>query len=311
MNLCDVMLSLASAKFGAAPTPTSIELTAAPDRVCLRLRRGSTLDQSRQTEARKRGAAGPHLQAELGQPAHLCEPRPRYRPARGRRRRLRAHQRPLRPDCDHRRLGEGSGLRHRRLHAGGGPAAGGLARRIATVRTLPGPSGTAQTARPARLYPVTRVFHGAGSVEDLPGNADASPRRPPRQFLSGREGRRRRVHQRGRTGPGAVRVAGGGGDRQRAHPPGRAAGEGGPGGARRNFARGGGGLRCQNRTSVEVQPGGETDCRGSAPAGPLPGATARGHHLPARRRAGNCSGRIPAGAGVERRDHGARRGDRA
>ena len=74
-----------------------------------------------------------------------------------------------------------------------------------------------------------------------------------RQLLSRREGGRAGVHGRGRGGPGAVRLAGGDGDRQRPHAPRRAAGPGRPGGPGRHLAGRGGGVRCQQRPAGVVQ----------------------------------------------------------
>ena len=62
---------------------------------------------------------------------------------------------------------------------------------------------------------------------------------------------------------------------------------------------GGGGLRCQDRPSGVAQSGGEADCGGPAPAGPLPGAAAGGHEVPAGRRTGDLIGRVSPGASAE------------
>ena len=96
--------------------------------------------------------------------------------------------------------------------------------------------------------------------------------------------------------PGAVRVPGRGGDRQRPPAPSRAAGAGRPGGPGRYLPGGRRGLRCPDRPSGLAQPGGEADRRRAGPAGPLPGAAARGPVLAACRRAGDLHGHLaPAG----------------
>ena len=129
-------------------------------------------------------------------------------------------------------------------------------------------------------------------------------------FLGEKEGGAR-VHGGGRGGPGAVRLAGGDGGRQRAHAPRRAAGPGRPGGPGRHLAGRGGGVRCPDRPPGVVQPRGAADRRGAVQSGQPAGATAGRHDLPARRRARGPARRAPARRRVPRCRDGARGGDRA
>ena len=130
-------------------------------------------------------------------------------------------------------------------------------------------------------------------------------------LLRGREGRRAGIHQGGRGDPGAVRGAGGDGDRERARAPRRAARPGRPGGPDRHLAGGRRGDRCQDRAPGVAQQGGKADRRRPARSGPDGGRTAAGGDLPARRRAGGRARRVPADDGVEQRRAAARRRGRA
>ena len=215
-----------------------------------------------------------------------------------------------RRDHDRRRRGPAAGLRHLRLHRRRATADGGLARRAAAVQTPVRPSGDAEAAEFRRLRALARLLPGPHAVDDVPGNADAPSGRARRQLLPRREGKRRGVHGRGRRGPGAVRVAGGGGDRQRPHAPRRAAGARGPGGPDRNLPGRRRGLRSRHRPFGVAQSRGEADRGEPAHAGPHGGAAAGSGDLPARRRARNLAQRVPADAGAEQRRDGARRGDR-
>ena len=198
---------------------------------------GWTDERSRRAEAGERGAARAHLDAQRGDPAHQREPRPRHRPARGRRQRPRADRRALRHDRDPRRRRRDRGVHRPRPVGGRAPAHGGVAARAAVLRAPPGPAGRAAAGGPAGLPALARLCRGADAVEDPAGDADAAPGGACRQLLSRREGRRAGVHGRGRGGPGAVRLAGGDGDRQRPHAPRRAAGPGRPGGPGRPAPR--------------------------------------------------------------------------
>ena len=247
---------------------------------------------------------------QRGHPAHQRKPRPRNRPARGRRQRPRADRGTLRDDHDRRRTRRDPGVHRPRPHAGGAPAHRPVAARVPVLRTPPGPSGRAAPGGPSRPRPLARLFRGADAVEDPAGHADTPPRGACRQLLSRREGGRAGVHGRGRGDPSAVRLAGGDGDRQRPRAPRRAAGPGRPGGPGRQLAGRGGGLRCQERPAGVVQPRGEADRRGTAQWGQPNGATARGHDLPARRRARDPAWRAPAHRRAAQCRDGARGGDR-
>ena len=102
--------------------------------------------------------------------------------------------------------------------------AGGLrlARQQPSVRAPP-PSARATAARRlAGLRPLARHHARADVLPDVPGHADARPRRGHRPLLPHREGRRRSVHRRRRGGGDALRLAGRGRGRQRSHAPQRA-----------------------------------------------------------------------------------------
>ena len=174
-----------------------------------------------------------------------------------------------------------------------------------------------QVPQPLRLRDLAAHLGPLGFPDDptlarsFLGTPIPTPGRAGGQLLSGRQGRRARVHPGGRGGPGAVRVPGRGGDRQRPPAPGRAAGAGRPGGPGRHVTGGRRGPRCPDRPSGLAQPGGQADRRRAGPAGPLPGATARGPVLAACRREGALHGHLPPAGGAAQRHDGARRGDRA
>ena len=180
-------------------------------------------EESRRTAARERGAARPHRPSELGHPAYQCEPRSENRPAGDRRECPCADRCPLRHHHHPQRRSAGPGLFQLRLHARQAPRIRRVARRSAAVRVLPGPAGAAATAGRARLHPFARLLFRPGRTDGLPGNADAAPGRARRQLLPRRQGRRPGVHQRGRGGAAAARLAGGERDSQRPYASGRAA----------------------------------------------------------------------------------------
>ena len=186
-----------------------------------------------------------------------------------------------------------------------------MARRATAVRVFPGPAGTAEAGRRARLRALARLLDRAAALEDLPGHADAPPGRPCRQLLPGREGGRGSVHGRGRGGPGAVRLTGGDGDRQRAHLSRRATRSRGPGSPDRDLAGRRRGVRCADRRSGLAQPRGPAHRRGPVPARPDCGAAAEDDHLPAGGRPRDRARPAAAGAGTGQRRDGAGRGDSA
>ena len=108
----------------------------------------------------------------------------------------------------------------------------------------------------ADYVPFAWLFPALHPVDDLSGGLDAPSGHAGGQLLPRQEGRRTGVHGRGRRGPRAVRVAGGGGDRQRPHVPRRAAHARGSRGADRHLAGRRRGIRCQNRQSGVIQSGG-------------------------------------------------------
>ena len=176
------------------------------------------------------------------------------------------------------------------------------------LRDLPSPRAS---AGPARLHPRTRLFRRPVVHPVLPGRADAPSRHPGRQLLPRREGRRTGVHRRGRRAPGAVRRAGGDGDRQRAHAPRRAAGPLRPRRPGRHLAGRRRGVRCPDRPSGVSQSGDQAHPRGSAHSGPSSGRVGEGVEVPALRRARDRPPRVPPGRGAEQCRDGAGRGDRA
>ena len=226
-------------------------------------RGAGTVAGPRRTQAGERGAARADLPPERGDPAHQRDPRPRHRPARGRRVRLRAHRRPLRGHRDRRRGGGDPGLREQRPHRGRAPADGGMAGRAAALRTPARPLLHPENGGRDRLRSRPRLLHGPASRADARRHGALPPGRACRQLLPRREGRRTGVHRRGRGGPGAVRLAGGGGHRQRAHVPRRAAGPRRPPGPGRYLTGRRRGLRCRDRHAALVQPGGKAHRRGS------------------------------------------------
>ena len=213
---------------------------------------------------------------------------------RGRRERPRAHRRALRRHRHHRRGGPAprtSSPPASPTRSTGacrsGPTGRGCSSISATFRDRSGWPRPPSCAR-------ARLLLGPAAVGNLPGHPDAPPGRACRQLLSRRQGGRAGVHRRGRGGPGAVRRAGGGGDRQRAHLPGRAAGAGRPRGAGRDLAGRRRGVRCPDRRPGVAQPRGDADRGEPAHAGPQRRGSAPGDHLPARRRARDRARPVPA-----------------
>ena len=156
-----------------------------------------------------------------------------------------------------------------------------------------------------RVFEHFRELPGALRVEDLPGymrslgvagdplgaktfqvTPMASSGESRRLLLSWRQGRPAGIHERGRRGAGVVRVAGGGGHRQRSRASGRTTGAVGPRGSGGHLTGGYPGLQRQDRPSGSGQSGSEADCRRPAHLGPLHRAVAGGNHAPAGRRAG-------------------------
>ena len=152
-------------------------------------------------------------------------------------------------------------------------------------------SSTCAACRDRCASPTSRATSAQLGIEPAPtfsrsfqGTHDAPPRRRGRPLLPRREGGRGGVQRRRRRGAHPVRLAGGFRDRQRAHPPRRAARTGRPRGARRDLAGGRGGVRCAERAGGVGQPRGAAH-RG-APAHTRPPARAGpgGADLPPRRR---------------------------
>ena len=181
------------------------------------LRREWSIERSRPYGARERALRRPHLAAERGHPAHQPEPGLGHRAGGGRRECPRAHRRPLGRDHDDRRAGRGPGLRHIRPFSRRVPEDGGVVRRAATLRTPSRPGEAAPGGGSAQLPRLARPLADALDVEVAAWDPDAPPGRASRQLLSQRQGGRRGVHGRGRGDPGAFRLAGGDGDRERAH----------------------------------------------------------------------------------------------
>ena len=179
---------------------------------------------------------------------------------------------------------------------------------FAHLRDLPGALRVADVAAYARSLGYTEEL-------TLSNTLQATPMRHRGvhvgHFFLWREGGRAGVHGRGRRGAGAVRLAGGDGDRQRPHAPRRATGAGRPRGAGRHLTGRRGGVRRPERPAAVVQPRGAADRRGLAQPGRLAGAAAGGDDLPAHRRARGRARRVPVGATPEQRGDGARGGDRA
>ena len=273
--------------------------------------RRRTDDRSRPDGGRERDAARTHLRVERGEPAHQREPRPADCAGRGRGERAGAHRRTLRRHHHHRRGRRTRGLRHLGLHRRRAPLAGGMARRAAAVRVFPRSAGAATAGGRARLRALARLLAGPAAVAGLPGHADALPGRTCRQLLPGGKGGRGGVHGRGRGGPGAVRLAGRDGDRQRAHLPRRAARPGRPRGPGRDLAGRRRRVRCAHRRPGLAQPRGQAYRREPVQLRPVGGAVARGSHLSTRGRARVRPGSTAAGAGAGQRRDGAGRGDRA
>ena len=216
--------------------------------------------RSRQSEARKRGAARAPLQAERGQPSHQPEPRPRHRPARGHRRRPFADRGPLWRAGGLRRLRGHRDPHHLRHHRRRTPAVRGLAQGPGAPPVPERDRGTAETGGYRRPPQVGRLPRGPPTDEDLPGDPGPSFRRTPRQRLPDREGGRTGVHPGRRRDPRDVRLPGGNGHRQRPQIQRRTPGQGRPGGPDRHLARGGADLRRQDAGSGVAQSGVEADC---------------------------------------------------
>ena len=200
---------------------------------------GSSLGSRSEAEAGERGAARAGFPVERGDPAHQRQSRARYGLAGGPGQRPGPDRRPVRCHHDRRRGRARPGLREFGRQPRGAPADGRMARRAASVRAPAEPAGTPETSRPGRLRAVPRPVLGAATDEDVPGHPDAASGRGRGQLLPRRQGRRRRVHRRGRGDPDAVRFAGGHGDRQRPYVSARAAGPGRPGSPDRHLTGGG------------------------------------------------------------------------
>ena len=72
-----------------------------------------------------------------------------------------------------------------------------------------GPSRADSAGGSARVRPLAGLLLRADAVQDLPGHADASPRRACGQLLPRREGGGAGLHRRGRGGADALRLTGG------------------------------------------------------------------------------------------------------
>ena len=158
---------------------------------------GGVLERNQRIGADDRDAARADLRAQHGDPAHQREPRGRHRPAGGGRQRPRADRRALRPHRHNRRDRRGPGLLLVWLHSGGAPAAHRVAGRTRPVCAAPRPSRPDPPVRLPRLRRLPRLLPGADTLEDLPGHADAPPRRACRPLLPCREGGGAGVHRRG------------------------------------------------------------------------------------------------------------------
>ena len=196
---------------------------------------------------------GTHLASVRGARADHREPGTRDRAHRGRRGRPRAHGRALRHDHHGGRVGRAQGVRHLGAEHGRRAAFDELpARRARAVRVPPRPGGAAQGGRFSRSRPLAGAIARSGPLPDLPGHADAPPWRAHGELLRGGQGGGRGLHGRGRGVAGALRLPGGGGDRERPRAPRGAPRAGGPRSPGGDLA--GGGWRCSTRGRRSPRP---------------------------------------------------------
>ena len=196
-------------------------------------------DAPRAAATGERGPTRPALPVERGHAAHQRQPRPQHRPVGGRRYRPRTDRRPLRADHNHRRRRPAPRPGLLRPDTRGTSPARRVARRAAALRALPRPAGPVAAAGRARPHPCARLLPRPHPVDYLPGNRHAPPGRARRQLLPRRQGGRRGSSPATTRRSWCCSPPGGGLGRQRAHPPGRAAGPGRPRGTHRDLPSGG------------------------------------------------------------------------
>ena len=152
---------------------------------------------------------------------------------------------------------------------------------------VPAPEHAAAAGRRPGVPPRrARHCHRADSSAELSWRVHSSPGRERRPLLPHQQGGRTGIHRRGRRDPGAVRIAGGDGHRQRPGLSGRAACPCRSGDPGRHLASWGGSVRREDRRTPAVQSRGTADGCGPGPVGPLASGGAADDDGPVSRRRG-------------------------